>query len=130
MKVRLKLEASGWKGARGTAIAQSPQTRGFYSELARWASRSGALALLTLKLDGRAVAFHYGLEHGERFFLLKPGYEPTSNPHPEEPPKAASRRMVADTELAAILPSKRGLLRVRGGLLTPSCPALTLQKPA
>jgi CelD/BcsL family acetyltransferase involved in cellulose biosynthesis len=71
----LALEASGWKGARGTAIAQDRRTRGFYTELAREASYRGELALYFLRLDGRAVAFHYGLTHAGRYFLLKPGYD-------------------------------------------------------
>jgi len=69
------LEASGWKGQRGTAIAQSPQTRGFYTELARWASREGLLALRYLNAGGRPVAFHYALATKDRYFLLKPGYD-------------------------------------------------------
>ena len=69
------LEASGWKGRRGTAMAQDGRTRGFYSELAREAGYAGRLALYYLRLDGRAVAFQYGLEYGGRYFLLKPGYD-------------------------------------------------------
>ncbi|WP_338865825.1 GNAT family N-acetyltransferase [Myxococcus stipitatus] len=69
------LEQSGWKGERGTAMAQDTATRGFYTELARDASYRGKLALYFLRLDGKPVAFHYGLEHGGRYFLLKPGYD-------------------------------------------------------
>ncbi|WP_408890128.1 GNAT family N-acetyltransferase [Myxococcus faecalis] len=69
------LEQSGWKGERGTAMAQDTATRGFYTELARDAAYRGKLALYFLRLDGRPVAFHYGLEHGGRYFLLKPGYD-------------------------------------------------------
>lgn len=69
------LEASGWKGQRGTAMAQSAGTRGFYTELARNAAYEGTLALSFLRLDGRAVAFHYALERDGRYFLLKPAYD-------------------------------------------------------
>lgn len=69
------LEQSGWKGRRGTAISQDPATRGFYSELAREAACRGELALYLLSAGGRPVAFQYGLEHGGRYFLLKPGYD-------------------------------------------------------
>lgn len=69
------VEGSGWKGARGTAIAQDAATRGFYTELARTASYAGQLRLYFLKLNGRAVAFHFGLEHQGRYLLLKPGYD-------------------------------------------------------
>ena len=69
------LEASGWKGRDGSAIAQDKATRGFYTELARNAAHAGRLSLCFLRLDGRAVAFHYALEHGGRYLLLKPGYD-------------------------------------------------------
>jgi CelD/BcsL family acetyltransferase involved in cellulose biosynthesis len=76
LEVGFSLEAAGWKGERGTAIAQSPETRGFYGELARWAAREQALALLFLRVGGRPVAFHFGLQTPGRYFLLKPGYDP------------------------------------------------------
>jgi CelD/BcsL family acetyltransferase involved in cellulose biosynthesis len=69
------LEQSGWKGQRGTAMAQDAGTRGFYTELARDAAYAGKLSLYYLRLEGRAVAFQYGLVHGGRYFLLKPGYD-------------------------------------------------------
>lgn len=70
-----RLEASGWKGRGGTAIAQDEATRGFYSELARTASHLGSLCLYFMRLDGRAVGFHYALEYGGRYLLLKPAYD-------------------------------------------------------
>jgi CelD/BcsL family acetyltransferase involved in cellulose biosynthesis len=69
------LEQSGWKGQRGTAMAQDGRTRGFYTELARDAAYAGRLSLYFLRLDGRPVAFQYGLTYGGRYFLLKPGYD-------------------------------------------------------
>lgn len=69
------LEASGWKGLNGTAMAQDHATRGFYSELARDAAYGNYLSLYFLRLDGRAIAFQYGLRFGGRYLLLKPGYD-------------------------------------------------------
>jgi CelD/BcsL family acetyltransferase involved in cellulose biosynthesis len=69
------LEQSGWKGERGTAMAQEASTRGFYTELAREAAYAGRLSLYYLRVAGRAVAFQYGLTHAGRYFLLKPGYD-------------------------------------------------------
>src|SRR5690606_28310192 len=40
------------------------------------AARDGTLALYFLRREGRAVAFHFGLQQGRTYFLLKPGYEP------------------------------------------------------
>jgi CelD/BcsL family acetyltransferase involved in cellulose biosynthesis len=71
----LRLEASGWKGRGGTAMAQDLATRGFYTELARCAAQEGRLSLWFLRLDGRVVAFHYALEHQGRYLLLKPAYD-------------------------------------------------------
>jgi CelD/BcsL family acetyltransferase involved in cellulose biosynthesis len=69
------LEAAGWKGRGGTAMAQDRSTRGFYVELARVAAERGWLSLYVLRVQGRAVAFHYGLVHGGRYLLLKPAYD-------------------------------------------------------
>ena len=69
------LEQSGWKGQRGTAMAQDARTRGFYTQLARESAEAGRLTLHFLRLDGRAVAFHFGLSFQGRYLLLKPGYD-------------------------------------------------------
>ena len=68
------LERSGWKGAGGTAISQSLQTWGFYSELARTAAYGGYLSLYFMRVDGEPVAFQYGFAYGEKYYLLKPAY--------------------------------------------------------
>jgi CelD/BcsL family acetyltransferase involved in cellulose biosynthesis len=68
------LERSGWKGQGGTAIAQSTQTWGFYSELARTAAYGGYLSLYFMRLDGEPVAFQYGLTREDHYYLLKPSY--------------------------------------------------------
>ena len=70
-----RLEASGWKGEQGTAIACAPQTRSFYTALANVAAEQRWLSLYLLRVGGRPVAFHFGLQVGGRYFLLKPGYD-------------------------------------------------------
>jgi CelD/BcsL family acetyltransferase involved in cellulose biosynthesis len=70
------VESSGWKADRGTAIVSSPATRLFYTAVARWAADAGLLRLGFLRLDGRAIAFAFGLEDGAVFYLLKGGYDP------------------------------------------------------
>jgi CelD/BcsL family acetyltransferase involved in cellulose biosynthesis len=72
-----RLESSGWKAARGTAILSSPVTRRFYTDLAHWAHRAGTLRLGFLRLDGRAIAFALGLRDSSAFYLLKGGYDPS-----------------------------------------------------
>lgn len=71
----LALEAAGWKGKRGTAIARDPRTLAFYRGLARAAAREGWLALRALELDGRAIAMHFGLVHRGVYGLPKPAYD-------------------------------------------------------
>ncbi len=71
----LALEASGWKGEAGSAIRQDPQTHAFYRELATESARNGRLALWFLRVDGRAIAFQFALEHDGRLLLLKPAYD-------------------------------------------------------
>jgi CelD/BcsL family acetyltransferase involved in cellulose biosynthesis len=71
----VKIEASGWKGRKGTAIASGSRTLSFYTELARWAAPLGLLRLAFLRVDGRALAFHFALETEDSYYLLKPGYD-------------------------------------------------------
>lgn len=69
------LEAAGWKGAGGTAIAAHPATLAFYRGLARAGAEEGWLALRGLELDGRPVAMHLALVHRGTYSLLKPAYD-------------------------------------------------------
>lgn len=70
-----RVEASGWKAERGTAIASRPETRAFYVDVARWAAERGWLRLAFLRLDGRALAFQYLIEAGGSVYFLKGGYD-------------------------------------------------------
>ncbi len=70
-----EIEASGWKGREGTAIALRPELVGFYTQIARDAARRGALALGTVRLAGKVVAAHLSVVHGKRHFLIKIGYD-------------------------------------------------------
>lgn len=71
----LRLENSGWKEERGTAIAARPETRRFYSELAEWAAKKGILRLAFLRIEGRPVAFNYCFEQYGVHYLIKLGHE-------------------------------------------------------
>jgi len=72
----LRLEGSGWKDAERTAILSRPETGRFYRELAAWAAVRGWLRLCFLRLDGRALAFQFALEHGGAHYFIKGGYDP------------------------------------------------------
>jgi CelD/BcsL family acetyltransferase involved in cellulose biosynthesis len=69
------LEAAGWKGARGTAIARDARLVGFYRRVARDLAARGALAMRALTLDRRAVAVHLGLVHRGTYYLPKTAYD-------------------------------------------------------
>jgi CelD/BcsL family acetyltransferase involved in cellulose biosynthesis len=69
------LEASGWKGAEGTAIKCHPATRQFYDAIAQAAARDGYLSLDFLELNGRPIAAHFGFNLRGRYFLAKAGYD-------------------------------------------------------
>jgi CelD/BcsL family acetyltransferase involved in cellulose biosynthesis len=70
------VEGSGWKDARGTAIASSPATRRFYTDIATQAAASDSLRLAFLRLGGAAVAFQLNLEHRGVWYYLKGGFDP------------------------------------------------------
>jgi CelD/BcsL family acetyltransferase involved in cellulose biosynthesis len=71
----LALEASGWKGEGGSAIALDPALVRFYTRVARDAAARGALAIRTLTLDGRPIAVHLGLVHRGVYLLPKTAYD-------------------------------------------------------
>jgi CelD/BcsL family acetyltransferase involved in cellulose biosynthesis len=71
----LRIEASGWKGRRGSAIASCSKTTGFYTDVARWAASRGWLRLSTLRLDGRPIACDYSIEHQGAWYSLNTGYD-------------------------------------------------------
>src|SRR5205823_4205445 len=52
-----RIEAAGWKGKRSSAILSRPDTRRFYTAVARWAAASGYLRLAFLRAGDTAVAF-------------------------------------------------------------------------
>jgi len=69
------VEGSGWKTARGTAIAQSAATTRFYREVAHWAADRGALQLGFVRLDGRALAFSYSIVSAGVVHVVKVGFD-------------------------------------------------------
>jgi CelD/BcsL family acetyltransferase involved in cellulose biosynthesis len=71
------VEAAGWKGARGSAMAVSRWRSNFYRRFAELAAEEGILRLCFLRIDGQAAAMEYAVECNERFFVLKIGYDET-----------------------------------------------------
>jgi CelD/BcsL family acetyltransferase involved in cellulose biosynthesis len=77
----LRIEAAGWKGEMGTAIASNPDIRRFYTELARRCAARGWLRLRFLNVDGRRIAFSYALVCRNVLYSLKGAYDPDSAAH-------------------------------------------------
>jgi len=72
----LRIEAAGWKGRAGTAVAADEATHRFYSMLARRAARRGWLRLHFLRAGDRRIAFDFSLSCAGKTYLLKPAYDP------------------------------------------------------
>jgi CelD/BcsL family acetyltransferase involved in cellulose biosynthesis len=71
-----EVEGRQWKGEAGTAISSDPATRAFYEGIARWAAGRGTLRLVTLRLDGRLIAFEMDLLEAGALYSLKAGFDP------------------------------------------------------
>jgi hypothetical protein len=67
----LQVEASGWKGKSGTAIDFNPLAKGFYAGLLP----SGRARINLLLHGNKAIAGQLGIVVGERYYLLKIGYD-------------------------------------------------------
>lgn len=75
LEAGFRVEAAGWKGKQKTAILSSPQTRFFYTEIARAYLARGELRLTWLEIDGRPAAFGLCLERARRLYCLKAGMD-------------------------------------------------------
>jgi hypothetical protein len=72
----LDVEASGWKGEKGsgTAIKLDDALTGFYSDLAEGFGSKHKCEISLLKIDGQVAAGQFGLIVGRTMYLLKIGY--------------------------------------------------------
>jgi hypothetical protein len=70
-----QVEALGWKGRRGTALARDVARGLFFSRYAVAACQKGILRLGFLRIGGRAAAMQLGVECNGRFWGLKCGYD-------------------------------------------------------
>lgn len=69
------MEAGGWKGQEGTAIACDPERQAYYSEIASQASRYGYFTLYALKCGDDPIAMHFGLTYNGRYSVPKLAYD-------------------------------------------------------
>lgn len=71
----LALEAEGWKGREGTALASREATRRFADSAYRSADRAPEMHLATLRLDGRLIAGDINLVAQNRAYFIKSAYD-------------------------------------------------------
>lgn len=70
-----RLEHSGWKGKKGTAIACSPEMQSFYDRVVRGAEEHDYLSMYFLDLGDTTVAAHLAFTYGGRYFPIKVAYD-------------------------------------------------------
>ena len=70
-----RVEAAGWKGREGTALAADARLRDFFTAFAQSAADAGFLRLAFLRIGDRTAAVQLAAECGDRFWLLKVGYD-------------------------------------------------------
>ena len=71
----LRVEEPSWKGRAGTSLSLDPQRQAFFREYGTRATGKGILRMARMRIDGETVAMQYAVECGERFWLLKVGYD-------------------------------------------------------
>jgi CelD/BcsL family acetyltransferase involved in cellulose biosynthesis len=76
-----RIEGAAWKGAEGTAIASSPETKRFYERYAERAAARGLLRIRFLRAGEKRVAFMYNLRYGNEEYIVKQGYDPAFAPY-------------------------------------------------
>lgn len=72
----LAIEALGWKGEGGTAMASDPAAERFYRAVATWAAETRRLRLAVLRVDERPVAAELDILDGDVLYALKMGVAP------------------------------------------------------
>lgn len=77
----LALEAAGWKGQAGTAIARLPQAHAYFDSLAAQFAATDSLQINTLSLDGHPLAMGLLVESAGTRHFLKIAYDETQARH-------------------------------------------------
>jgi proline dehydrogenase len=70
-----RVEAAGWKGALGSALALDPKVGAFYAQFAHAACELGLLRIGILRIGDHAAAMHLAVEQDGCFWLLKMGFD-------------------------------------------------------
>jgi CelD/BcsL family acetyltransferase involved in cellulose biosynthesis len=74
LRTGFDVESSGWKAREGSAILSRAENEIFYRRLAGHFHERGELRLSWVELEGRMVAWDFGILHGNRLYSPKSGY--------------------------------------------------------
>lgn len=77
----LALEAAGWKGTRGTALACRPDDAARVRAMVAALARDGLLRIDIIRLDGRPIAAGLLPQVGDQCWFLKTAYDETLRKH-------------------------------------------------
>jgi CelD/BcsL family acetyltransferase involved in cellulose biosynthesis len=69
------IEAASWRGGTGSALEADRPRADFVRRFAHARAAAGSLRVGLLRIDGAGVAMQIGVEHDERLWLLKIGYD-------------------------------------------------------
>jgi CelD/BcsL family acetyltransferase involved in cellulose biosynthesis len=72
--VILEVEASGWKGRRGSSLRDQARLQAFFRDYACASAQAGRLRVAVLRMGGRAAAVELSVERHGRMWQLKIGF--------------------------------------------------------
>jgi len=75
MQKYFELEAKGWKGRGGTAVACDPKAIKLHDDFARAVAEKNALFVYELKLDGRTIAMSVNIMYDRQTVFWKTSYD-------------------------------------------------------
>jgi CelD/BcsL family acetyltransferase involved in cellulose biosynthesis len=70
-----RVEAAGWKGAKGSALAMDAARGAFFRRYAQDACSRGILRICFLTIGGQTAAAQIAVDTGSQFSLLRTGYD-------------------------------------------------------
>ena len=75
LEAAFTIEASGWKGRKGSAILKNERLQHFFETYAGLACKERKLRLCFLHIADDPVAMQIGVQYANRFWVLKIGYD-------------------------------------------------------
>ncbi|HYH52583.1 MAG TPA: GNAT family N-acetyltransferase [Solirubrobacterales bacterium] len=73
--VFLDLEAAGWKGEEGTAMACDPRSAEFFAQMCEWFDQRGRLWMRVMQDDDQTIAMICNVAAGKGLFSFKSTYD-------------------------------------------------------